>query len=55
MNDLIQVQKDYDTQGPWGYQHALWRPRTKTKGCQAQTKGEEKDLLPRWEKMNEDG
>lgn len=42
--DPLQVQGDYNAQGPREYQHALGRQRTNAKGHQSQTEDEKEDL-----------
>ena len=54
MSNPLQVQRDYNTRGLLGYQHALGKPRTKAKGHWMQIKDEEKDLSSSWEERKED-
>jgi len=49
------VQRDYNSQGLLGCQHALGKLRTKDKRRLVQIEGKEEDLSPSWEERKEDG
>ena len=44
MSNPLQVQGNYNTRGPQGYQHILGGPRTNAKGRRTQTEDEKEDL-----------